>query len=528
MTALSNESLATARLLPRRVSSWLLGLVAAAWLVLVIVTAWHHEFWRDEVRALSIAIAAPSLWDLPALLRDEGHPVLWYGLLHVAYAVTHSVLVLPVLAALIACVAVLLFLWRAPFSLPLKVFFVFSILPLYEYAVMARNYGISMLLMFAFATLYPSRRRHPLALAALLAALANTNVHSLLLAGILMALWLWDDAVVDRRSLTARAWRSLLLGAGLVAAAAVLATLTVLPDNMTSVTAVARPRPLEVLIRVLTHPWESMDLVLPPRWGVVPGSPEHVFKDLLIVGLFLGLWARMRLAIAWAAAVIGFGLIFKLIYGGAVRHQGLLLIFALVLYWLRVDERDRDVGTRRDRPLVIAVHVLLPLILLWGDYMAFESVSTDLRYEVSSVKAFAAWLDGRPQYRNAIIISEPDHLLEALPYYSSVDLFMTREGRFGAWSRFTTASAGALTLAQLLDTAERLKSEQARPVLIALGLRATDFERSASQTSSFGHLLVWSPAQWQRFRGETTPVASFRNATQSPYFDENFDLYEVR
>ena len=68
-----------------------------------------------------------------------------------------TVLVLKVLSILIAGAAMLLFIFRSPFPLPLKVLFVFSLLPLYEYAVMARNYGISMLLMFSFAALYPRR-----------------------------------------------------------------------------------------------------------------------------------------------------------------------------------------------------------------------------------------------------------------------------------------------------------------------------------------------------------------------------------
>src|SRR5262249_54195559 len=147
--------------------------------------------------ALSIAISAPSLWSLPAYLRNEGHPIFWYALLHCAYAVTHSVSVLPAVAAIIAGLSLLLFLFRSPFSLPIKLLFTFSLLPLYEYAVMARNYGISMLLMFCFAALYPWRRQHPLLLAAVLAMLANTNVHSLWLAGILAALWLWDVGIVS-------------------------------------------------------------------------------------------------------------------------------------------------------------------------------------------------------------------------------------------------------------------------------------------------------------------------------------------
>src|SRR5215470_15802152 len=59
--------------------------IVLGWCAIVVITALSHEFWRDEVRALSIAIDARSLAGLPALLQDEGHPVLWYAMLWAAY-----------------------------------------------------------------------------------------------------------------------------------------------------------------------------------------------------------------------------------------------------------------------------------------------------------------------------------------------------------------------------------------------------------------------------------------------------------
>jgi hypothetical protein len=509
---------------PRPSGRWAPRLAALLWLLLVVITAWHHEFWRDEVRAFSIAVGAPSLWELPALLRDEGHPVLWYALLHMGFALTHSAYVLPVTAALIAAAAVLLFLYRAPFALGLKLLFVFSVLPLYEYAVMARNYGISMLLMFAFAALYPRRRQQPLVLALLLAALANTNVHSLLLAGILTGLWLWDDAIVGRSTLTARDGRMLAVCCTLVAAAAVGAVATVLPDGDTIVTPMSRPPLTTAIVTALTHPWKSLNLVLPMQWGVLPDSLDHGLKDALIAGVLLGLVLRPILMIALGIALVGFGLIFQLVYGGALRHQGLLLVFALVLYWLLLERPPRQRAAAGVRALNLGLWVVWPMVLLWGDYQALLSVSTDLRYEVSSVKSLAAWLDARAQYRSAVIIGEPDWLLEALPYYSAAPIYIPREGRFGKWTHLTRASAATFTLNQLLDAAEAIGRTDNRPVLIALGLPAADLEQGLAPPPSYGRSLQWTSAQWQRFKDETSPVASFRAAV----YDENFDLYEVR
>lgn len=55
------------------------------WLAVVIFTSSRHELWRDEVRALSIALQPESFWQLPMVLRNEGHPILWYLILRSGY-----------------------------------------------------------------------------------------------------------------------------------------------------------------------------------------------------------------------------------------------------------------------------------------------------------------------------------------------------------------------------------------------------------------------------------------------------------
>src|SRR4051794_26845182 len=127
--------------------------ILLGWSLVVAVTIAQHEFWRDEIRALSLAMDANSLPHLKALLQNEGHPMLWHVLLYAGYRLTGSKLVLPAISALICAAAVSIFVWRAPFPLWFRALFVFGGLPLYEYSVMARNYGISMLLSFVFARL---------------------------------------------------------------------------------------------------------------------------------------------------------------------------------------------------------------------------------------------------------------------------------------------------------------------------------------------------------------------------------------
>ena len=136
---------------------------------------------------------AHSPLDLYHLIRYEGHPILWYLILYLGHSIVDSPLVLPIASIAIASAAVALFMLRSPFPLWLKALFLFSGLPLYEYSVMARNYGISMLLLFLVASLYRYRTTQWLPLAIGLGLLANTNIHATVLAFLLMLTWAWTS-----------------------------------------------------------------------------------------------------------------------------------------------------------------------------------------------------------------------------------------------------------------------------------------------------------------------------------------------
>lgn len=497
--------------------------VFAVWAYAVIKTVSRHEYFRDEIRAYSIALASPSLWQLPKLLINEGHPIVWYALLHLLHEIVVSPLTLPIASVLVAAAAMLLFLMRAPFAPALKFLFTFSLLPLFEYSVMARNYGISMLLMFCFAALYRWRRRYPLLLALVLALLANTNIHSLMLAGVLGSIWFWNDLIVERHNLVSgERWR-LAAGAVLMLLAALFAVKTVVPDQRTVVTPAYHLMGLDYfkeLATAIALPWRSMyDLIPFPNRGVAGA----VLQASLFILVFLGLWPKRSLALAlWCAASL-LTFIFAVVNPGGLRHQGLMLVFLLVMYWLYAESAQPASDSHARVLTTCALLVALPIILLRGDYLAVHYTRIDRGTALSSVKALGVWLKAHAEDQRAIVVGEPDYLIEALPYYTGEEVYIPRESRFGKWVLFTSQSQPVMSLAELLDSAERLK-EKNRPVFIAMGFAEDTFEHGDQLAYSYNKVLTWTAADWQRFKEHTRKVAAF----WSSYNDENFDLYEVR
>ncbi|PYQ61454.1 MAG: hypothetical protein DMF58_04935 [Acidobacteria bacterium] len=166
--------------LPRAVALSILVL----YIIVVSAVATHHEPWRDEADPWLTArdASASELWQF---FHHGGTPGLWYFLLMplaragAPYGSEH------VLHVLIASASAAVILFASPFPRITRVLLPFSYYFGYEYAVVARSYALSVLLLFIIATLHPRRLERPIPYAIAVALLANTNVHALVVAAMI-------------------------------------------------------------------------------------------------------------------------------------------------------------------------------------------------------------------------------------------------------------------------------------------------------------------------------------------------------
>ena len=477
------------------------------WMIVVSLLATHHEFWRDEVRALSLAVHSSSLTDLVRSLENEGHPMLWYLLLSTGYAATGSVMVLPVLSLLAAGVSVYLLVFISPFPRWIKILFIFSGLPLYEYSVMARNYGISMLLLFAFAAVYRSRTTHPLRLGLLLAALSNTNIHSLMLAWLLMGLWAWDSFLAERRPLLGRDGSHFFKALTLISAGTAVALYTVWPTENMIPSDTARYNAAHVLKAV------QISVVAPAaQFGDIFPKPVPIkLRIALLLGAILGLIIRPRVFFIAYVALVALSVFFAVVYIGLYRHQGLFVIFLMTLYWIVLEgggvaDRHKALyrlflgGLYGGMALLLTAMVVSGATKAYGDWISENSASKVLAQEL---------LNSHQEFKDAILIGEPDFVLEAIPYYAKNPIYIGREKRFGDTVRFVRNVQLNLSMGELLCTAWRVHREQGKPVLIILGHRflgsIDQFDAGASSrtVSYYYHrTFSWSReelAQWRKY-----------------------------
>jgi hypothetical protein len=500
----------------RRVYAIITLALLCLWLAVVVFTTTRHEYIRDEVRPLSLARQAQSMLDLPGLIRDDGHPLLWYVLLYIAKAIVDTPLILPIISISVAFAAVVIFLYLAPFPFLMRVLFIFGGLPFYEYSVSARNYGISMLLMFIVALLYRRRQQAPLLLGLALALLANTNVHSLVFAGCITAIWAWDARALRRPLSPAFILSLAIIVAGAIACVAVTFPR---PDNI--LTGFYHVTPLDVANAVIDS------VVIPGRSfaDIVPPLLPSILGTSILYLTIAGLWQRRDLFLAALATQFALAVFFQVGYGGSYRHEGLYLVFLLLLYWIASESPARPKATARAGPLLYRIGRYGALmVLVLSTVPSDRMIWVDIRKELSSSKALGAFLNQSPLYHDAIILPEPDYFIESLPYYAQNPIYLPREHRFSNTVVWTTAADSDLTLGQLMADARDMQARYGRPVLIVFNHWEVFNRQSGQLLFSYNKSFTWSAAERRDADQSLAPVAEFMDAVG----DEKYDVIALK
>ena len=499
-------------------------LIFALWFAIVVITVMHHEYWRDEIRALSLVLDSGSWVQLSTHIKNEGHPILWYALIKASLPFFGQAFTLPILSIGIATCAVFIFLFKSPYSLALKVLFTFSILPAYEYSVMSRNYGISMLLMFAYASLYKNRKHNLFYLCVLLALLANTNFPSLIAAGLLTILLIWDTLIEsrdDNRGVVGGLFFGLL---SFVLFAGIFSLITIKPDDRSLLTTANHIKPISEYLVSVRAAFLHLESNLINFFPGDPGLSKRLLPQLFVWLSIAGLIKYQRLALCLFFYYLSFGFLQHYAYPMGLRHEGIGFTFIITLYWISLNYPKNQKNEIKIDLRWIFVCAVMPAALVWADGKAYKAIKKDIVHEVSSSQAMGEFIAGHPELRSAILIGEPDYLYEAVPYYSNALLYIPRENLFRSYGKSTREQKQQISLGDIVSMATYLKQHQNAPILISFPWEEAIFLNENQMQLPYGRTFIWDQKSWQDFKNKTVLIGKFDRATS----DENYYLYRLK
>lgn len=388
------------------------GLIAT-YLCLSVAVVSHHEMWGDELQTWLLVRDSGSIPELFRHLRYEGHPALWHLLL---YALQHAISTAPqamqwlhlgIATATVAIVAL-----AAPFTRLQRVLFAFGYYTFYEYAAIARNYGIGLLLTVLVCALVARRPPRPIATGIVLLLLAHTNVFGTITA-IALTTGLVAEWLIERRrsgmagddpkhaSTPARAL-AVMAGLGMLGVVTAAWQMKPPPDYGFAIGWHVRPNPdlLRLTLRIPAFTFLPLHPLVHDFWGrTVVGEHIWVKRVAIVLSLALLAWtarvaARRPAALVWYVLTVAGCLAFYYAkYLGTLRHYGTLVAAVVVAYWLAFASRERSASRHTPR-LELASLVLTGMLALQA-VAGLTAGWLDWRYVFSSAKQVAAVV-GRP------------------------------------------------------------------------------------------------------------------------------------
>jgi hypothetical protein len=361
--------------------------------------------------------------------------------------------------------------------------------------------------MFAVAALYP-RIKTTLWLGLLVALLCNTNVPSCILAAGFL-LFRFVEMLTDGSRPQPRDW---LLFAGNLVLGLIGA----------------------LLVFLMVYPTVN-DAALSPNYGFSTGrilgglfDPKTGFTNvalgfgmILLPLACLGLAARPAPLAAGLFAFVGMKLFFYLVYPSSYRHEALYLCFLVALFWLSAMGQGGIWSKRKWIRKVERAGVLLFLALLIVETgRLIPQIRAELIGVPYSRSYDVAGLLRQRSLRGAIVMADPDTMLEALPYYSDNPLYFLRQQRFGTVVQLSNHARRLLTLDHILGDARRLHRTTGRPVLFLSHLELRP-ETDVREKMMYNDETLVTPEAARQFLASTRLIARLRPSRT----DENYDVY---
>ena len=465
-------------------------------------TASHHEMWRDEIQAWLLARDSTSIFNLFANLKYEGHPGLWHLCLMPLSRISDSPVLMQMFHLLITGATVYLFVRYAPFTWFQKLLFCFGYFVLYEYAIVARNYALGLLLITVFCVLFKERYKRFIWVGGVLFLLAHTSVHALIIA-IAIGIVLCCEYVFGGRFLrplnqelkAIEDKKPIWIGFGLIGVGILTAVLQLNPPPDTGFAVgwnfnydTKRVNDIVKLISRAYLPiprpvlgfWGSNILTTYPFFQAIQG-PLCYCLMLLSVLLFL---KRPTALFTYLISTFGLLTFFYIKYHGSIRHHGFLFLTFLMCCWIYRDSpaihfgKGEQQGTDStiDRVLSMAGTVLVTVLLICHAIGGVIAVKMEHRYVFSYGKLTAEYIKSQGMQDHLIVAEKDPATSTVVGYLPKRQVYYPRGSRLGSFVRWDKARDHSVSKTRAIEEALKLSRQHSQDVLLILNF-ALDTKR---------------------------------------------------
>lgn len=426
------------------------------------VWLFFHEPWRDEAQAWLIARDL-NLFGVIKQMHWEGGPGLWHLLLFFFAKLGFPYFSEFILHWIIGVVAIGIFLFKAPFYKLFKLVFVFSYYLAYEYILIARNYNLTILLLFIIASLYDKRFKHNLFYSFLILLLFNANIYSSVSAGLLTLLFIWESFKKnDFRKQNIIAILIMITGGLLVLLQ------TRVPQNSTIHFSFSNFNPIFIAIGNAFLPNFNS--------GLIGGY----FLSIILILLLFEFLRQPKILLFFALSVASLFLIFILGYEGQLWHHGLIIIFLIFSLWLKKYYRNDKIKKGTLYSIGKIGYSLFVISLLFSIISSVKAYKNEYLFNFSGGKEAASYIKKNISSDKVIIAYRSYASSSLLPYLPNYKFWYADKEKFGSfitWDKKFIQNAYCLSNQDVIGRANKKFGEKTDKIfLLTKPLSDSNFE----------------------------------------------------
>ncbi len=362
----------------------------------VTFSVFHHDIWGDEGDPWVMA-RETNLHDFLHYFSYTGHPPLWFSVLFPFARLGFPVFTMQVINTLFAMCVAWMLIFRSPFSIWMRFFFVLSMFMSHQYAVVARGYMMMIMIMFALAITYPERHVQRKRYAGMLGLLCLCECFVMLSVALLT---LWYFLECRKKPGWFKEYAPLFAFIGVCA---LITVMLLLPwDGLGNMQSFYRKRHfytdamikhVRVAFLSVTH-WHALDNMFyflegVPYLGLLMLLPGSALLTFVVWRLWGSRWLWfMAVWFGW------FALFFTFVYFGGLWHSGLFTVFIIWTLWFYYHETGdaRQPFAQFERRLRSGLSYCYVFVLGIGLYSAFLMHHDSYYYSFSGSRDMAEYL----------------------------------------------------------------------------------------------------------------------------------------
>lgn len=312
------------------------ALLLVSYAALTATVSLRHEPWRDELEMWTMARDA-TVSDLFTIAPDMGTPLLWPLILMAFAKAGLPVAVLQILQYVLALSLATVVLFISPFRSWVSLLILGSYYFSFEYAVIARNYTLGIVLLFILLALDRKRDRYPYAYGILLLLLCQVSVHFWFISSVFAAVT-FAESLRNRSSALAKS--AFLGGLG-----SIMTLIQLWPTGSGQ------------FAGLLVSKYQPENVVIALIGSIVPMVPlgldalSVALATVTWISMCLSLLTRPRTLLLTLGSVGALAYIFAFKHLGGIWHFGLFFVILVSAMWLRELEPESPTSSVTGRLL---------------------------------------------------------------------------------------------------------------------------------------------------------------------------------